>query len=55
MWLDVGKGDLHQALQGQKGQTGIDNQLQELTCFAFVEIDKIRRNNNEQINIKYIL
>lgn len=25
MWRDVGKGDLHEALQGQEGQTGSDD------------------------------
>lgn len=32
MWRDVGKGDLHEALQGQEGQTSIDEPPQELTC-----------------------
>lgn len=27
MWRDVGKGDLHEALQGQEGQTGTENQM----------------------------
>lgn len=30
----VGKGDLHEALQGQKSQTGVDDQPQELACFT---------------------
>lgn len=35
VWRDVGEGDLHEALQGEKRQTGVDNQPQELTCFIF--------------------
>lgn len=35
VWRDVGKGDLHEALQGEKRQTGVDNQPQEVTCFIF--------------------
>lgn len=34
MWRDVGEGDLHEALQGQEGQTRIDHQPQELTRFT---------------------
>lgn len=34
VWRDVGEGDLHEALQGQEGQTGVDDQPQELTRFT---------------------
>lgn len=34
MWRDVGKGDLHEALQGHESQTGKDDQPQELTRFT---------------------
>lgn len=33
--MDVGEGNLHQALQAQESQTGVDNQPQELTCFTW--------------------
>lgn len=33
VWRNVGKGDLHEALQGQKSETGVDNQPQELPSF----------------------
>lgn len=34
MWVDVGEGNLHQALQRQESQTGVDNQPQELARFT---------------------
>ena len=34
MWRDVGEGDLHEALQGQEDQTGIDDNQQKLPCFT---------------------
>lgn len=52
MWRDVGKGDLHEALQGQEGQTGSNDQLQELTCFILVEIERPGGNKSEQTNFK---
>lgn len=35
IWLDVAEGNLHQALQAQESQTGVDNQLQELARFTW--------------------
>lgn len=37
LWRDVGKGNLHEALQGQKSHTGVDDKPQELTCFTYRE------------------
>lgn len=46
MWRYVGKGDLHEALQGQKSQTGVDDQLQELARFI------LRKRNTQHKETK---
>lgn len=43
MWGDVGKGDLHETLQGQKDEARVDDQTQELTCFTFREQQKLNK------------
>lgn len=46
VWRYVGKGDLHEALQGQKSQTGVDDQLQELARFI------LRKRNTQHKETK---
>lgn len=47
MWRYVGKGDLHEALQGQKSQTGVDDQLQELARFILRKRNTTQGNQSE--------
>lgn len=42
--MDVGEGNLHQTLQAQESQTGVDNQPQELARFIW---DKTEENKEK--------